>query len=93
MNKNGTIPVFAVCDGEYFSFAVTAFLSVLGYTSHYWQALRKTPWFYRARAELILYEIEASVNSIWRDPKDNVLTAFFKLGIEFAAALIRRLIK
>lgn len=61
--------------------------------SHYWQALRKTPWFYRARAELILYEIEASVNSIWRDPKDNVLTAFLRLGIEFAAALIRRAVK
>ena len=59
----------------------------------YWSALRDTPWFYRGRAELLLYEIEASINSNWRYPGDSVIKALFKLGGCFLAALFRRMKK
>ena len=60
---------------------------------HYWTALRETPWFYRGRAEMLLYEIEASINGIWRYPGDSVIKALFKLVGCFLAALFRRMKK
>ncbi len=59
----------------------------------YWKALQSTPWFYRGRAELLLYEIEASINSDWRYPRDSVLKAGLKLMGCFLAALYRRIRK
>ena len=59
----------------------------------YWTALQATPWFYRGRAELLLYEIEASINSDWRYPGDGVLKAGLKLMKCFIFALCRRIRK
>ena len=60
---------------------------------HYWRTLQKTPWFYRARAELLLYEIEASVNSLWRCPGDSAAKALLKLTVCFVCAFLRRIRK
>ena len=60
---------------------------------NYWKALQSTPWFYRGRAELLLYEIEASINSDWRYPGDGVLKAGLKLMGCFIFVLCRRIRK
>ena len=67
--------------------------SVLPATRSYWKALQSTPWFYRGRAELLLYEIEASINSDWRYPGDGVAKAGLKLMGCFLSALYRRMKK
>lgn len=59
----------------------------------YWKQLRKTPYFYSIRAELLLYELEATVNSSWRYPGDNILTASVKLIFQVLAAVYRRITK
>ena len=67
--------------------------SVLPAARSYWKALQSTPWFYRGRAELLLYEIEASINSDWRYPEDSAVKAGLKLLGCFLAALYRRIKK
>ena len=60
----------------------------------YWRSLQKnTPFFYRARAELIICEIEASVNSLWRQPGDSALKALLKLFWNLVGAAVRRVKK
>ena len=61
---------------------------------NYWRSLQKnTPFFYRARAELIICEIEASINSLWRQPGDSALKALLKLSWYLVGAAIRRIKK
>lgn len=56
----------------------------------YWNELRSTPWFYRVRAELLLHEFEASINSVWRCPGDCLFAAAWKLLLEFVCCILRR---
>lgn len=57
----------------------------------YFQELRKTPFFYSVRAELILYEMEATVNSAWRSPGDNLWKALVRLFLGMVVAITKRI--
>ncbi|MEI3003178.1 MAG: hypothetical protein V8T87_00920, partial [Victivallales bacterium] len=41
----------------------------------YWNVLKETPYFYQVRAEMLIYEIEASINSNWRYATDSLIKA------------------
>ena len=58
----------------------------------YWNALKETPYFYQVRAEMLIYEIEASINSNWRYATDSLIKAGWRFGNAFIKTLRLRFI-
>ena len=56
----------------------------------YWNALKETPYFYQVRAEMLIYEIEASINSNWRYATDSLIKAGWYLIMAFFLKLKQR---
>ena len=56
----------------------------------YWKAIRETPYFYQIRAELLMYEIETTINNLWRQSGDSLVSASVKLIHEFIKILFYR---